>query len=100
MHRQALDKARLQFELAMLGKDITNSVSNNVQNGNVSSMATYQSRIVAAEAEINKWQKLVDEAQNAIDQLNTAQAECESEWRSRYQFGAGKGEYSTGNIGQ
>lgn len=72
--QKALDEARLQFELAMLGKDITNSVYNNVQSGNVSSMATYQSRIVAAEAEINKWQKLVDEAQNAIDQLNTAQA--------------------------
>ena len=72
--QKALDEARLQFELAMLGKDITNSVYNNVQSGNVSSMATYQSRIVVAEAEINKWQKLVDEAQNAIDQLNTAQA--------------------------
>ena len=72
--QKALDEARLQFELAMLGKDITNSVYNNVQSGNVSSMATYQSRIVAAEAEINKWQKLVDEAQNAIDQLTTAQA--------------------------
>ena len=72
--QKALDEARLQFELAMLGKDITNSVYNNVQSGNVSSMATYQSRIVAAEAEINKWQKLVDEAQNAIEQLNTAHA--------------------------
>ena len=49
--QKALDEARLQFELAMLGKDITNSVYNNVQSGNVSSMATYQSRIVAAEAE-------------------------------------------------
>ena len=77
--QKALDEARLQFELAMLGKDITNSVYNNVQSGNVSSMATYQSRIVAAEAEINKWQKLVDEAQNAIDQLNTAQATLDSD---------------------
>ena len=76
--QKALDEARLQFELAMLGKDITNSVYNNVQSGNVSSMATYQSRIVVAEAEINKWQKLVDEAQNAIDQLNTAQANAKA----------------------
>ena len=28
--------------------------------------------VMKSKIEINKWQKLVDEAQNAIDQLNTA----------------------------
>ena len=72
--QKALDDARLKFELAMLGKDVSESVYNNVQNGNISSMATYQSRILAAEAEIDKWQKLKNEADEAIAQLKTAQS--------------------------
>ena len=48
----ALDKAMLDFELALLSGDISNSTFQNVQNGNVASINTYQSRIVAAEAEI------------------------------------------------
>ena len=68
----ALDKAMLDFELALLSGDISNSAFQNVQNGNVSSLNTYQSRIVAAEAEIDKWQKQVDEATTAINQLKTA----------------------------
>ena len=67
----ALDKAMLDFELALLSGDISNSTFQNVQNGNVASINTYQSRIVAAEAEIDRWQKQVDEATNAINQLKT-----------------------------
>lgn len=74
----ALDKAMLTFELAMLGKDVSNSVYNNVQSGNISSMAAYQSRIVAAEAEIDKYQKSVNEAENALNQLKAAQANVEA----------------------
>ena len=70
----ALDKAMLDFELALLSGDISNSAFQNVQNGNVASVATYQSRIVAAEAEIDKWQKQVDEATNAISQIEATQA--------------------------
>lgn len=69
----ALDKAMLDFELALLSGNISNSTFQNVQNGNVASINTYQSRIVAAEAEIDRWQKQVDEATNAINQLKTAQ---------------------------
>lgn len=71
--QKALDDARLDFELDMLAEGVSDSVYDNVQNGNISSMDTYQSRIVAAEAEIDKWQKLKDEADNAIAQLETAQ---------------------------
>ena len=74
----ALDKAMLDFELALLSGDISNSAFQNVQNGNVSSVGTYQSRIVAAEAEISKWQKQVDEATNAINQLKTAQVNVDA----------------------
>lgn len=74
----ALDKAMLDFELALLSGDISNSAFQNVQNGNVSSLNTYQSRIVAAEAEIDKWQKQVDEATTAINQLKTAQANVDA----------------------
>ena len=69
----ALDKAMLDFELALLSGDISNTAYNNVQTGQVASVGTYQSRIVAAEAEIDKWQKQVDEATAAINQLKTAQ---------------------------
>ena len=74
----ALDKAMLDFELALLSGDISNSAFKNVQNGNVSSLNTYQSRIVAAEAEIDKWQKQVDEATTAINQLKTAQVNVDA----------------------
>ena len=74
----ALDKAMLDFELALLSGDISNSAFQNVQNGNVASVATYQSRIVAAEAEIDKWQKQVDEATNAINQLKAAQVNVDA----------------------
>lgn len=74
----ALDKAMLDFELALLSGDISNSAFQNVQNGNVASLNTYQSRIVAAEAEIDKWQKQVDEATTAINQLKTAQVNVDA----------------------
>lgn len=74
----ALDKAMLDFELALLSGDISNSTFQNVQNGNVASVNTYQSRIVAAEAEIDRWQKQVDEATNAINQLKTAQVNVDA----------------------
>ena len=63
----ALDKAMLDFELALLSGDISNTAYTNVQSGQIASIGTYQSRIVAAEAEINKWQKKVDEATTAIN---------------------------------
>ncbi len=74
----ALDKAMLDFELSLLSGDISNTAYNNVQSGQVSSVASYQSRIVAAEAEIDKWQKQVDEAQTAINQLKTAQVNVDA----------------------
>lgn len=74
----ALDKAMQDFELALLSGDISNSTFQNVQNGNVASINTYQSRIVAAEAEIDRWQKQVDEATNAINQLKTAQVNVDA----------------------
>ena len=74
----ALAKAMLEFELALLSGDISNSTFQNVQNGNVASINTYQSRIVAAEAEIDRWQKQVDEATNAINQLKTAQVNVDA----------------------
>ena len=74
----ALDKAMLDFELALLSGDISNSTFQNVQNGNVASINTYQSRIVAAEAEIDRWKKQVDEATNAINQLKTAQVNVDA----------------------
>ena len=73
----ALDKAMLDFELALLSGDISNSTFQNVQNGNVASINTYQSRIVA-EAEIDRWQKQVDEATNAINQLKAAQVNVDA----------------------
>lgn len=72
--QKALDEEMLSFELALLSGDISNSTFQNVQNGNISSINTYQRRIVAAEAEIDKWQKKVDEATNAISQLDVAQS--------------------------
>ncbi len=74
----ALDKAMLDFELALLSGDISNTAYTNVQTGQIASVGTYQSRIVAAEAEIDKWEKQVDEATTAINQLKTAQVNVEA----------------------
>ena len=74
----AQDKAMLDFELALLSGDISNTAYTNVQTGQIASVGTYQSRIVAAEAEIDKWQKQVDEATTAINQLKTAQVNVEA----------------------
>ena len=76
--QSALDKAMLDFELALLSGDISNATFQNVQNGKTSSVSTYQSRILAAEAEIKKWQKQVDEATNAINQLKTSQVNVDA----------------------
>lgn len=67
----AYDKAMLDFELALLSGDISNSTYNNVQSGNVSSMSTYQARIVAAEAEIDAAQAEIDKLQKAVDEAST-----------------------------
>lgn len=66
----ALDAAVLEFEKSILSGEISNSVISNVQTGSISSVSTYQNRILAAEAEIEKHKKTVDEAQSKIDQLN------------------------------
>lgn len=76
--QSALDKAMLDFELALLSGDISNATFQNVQNGKTSSVSTYQSRILAAEAEIKKWQKQVDEATDAINQLKTSQVNVDA----------------------
>lgn len=68
----ALDAAILEFEKAILAGDISNGVINNVQNGNVASVATYQSKILAAETQIQNWEKKVAEIQGKINELTTA----------------------------
>ena len=54
---KALEASLLEFELQILSGNLSNSVINNVQNGRVSSVSSYQSQIVAAEAEIEEWEK-------------------------------------------
>lgn len=66
---EALDAAVLEFEKAILSGEISNSVINNVQNGKTSSLTAYQNRILAAEAQIEKQQETVDEAQTKVEQL-------------------------------
>ena len=74
----ALDKAMLDFELALLSGDISNSTFQNVQNGNVASINTIQARIKPQQPETDRWQKQVDEATNAINQLKTAQVNVDA----------------------
>ncbi len=68
--QDALESSLLDFELQILSGNVSNSVINNVQNGKVSSVSTYQSQIVAAEAEIEKWEKEIEDIELAISQLN------------------------------
>lgn len=66
-----LDEAILGFEKSILSGEISNDVVNNVQSGNIKSMAEYQSRIIAAKAEVEKWQNEVDAITLKISQLET-----------------------------
>lgn len=66
---EALESAVLEFEKSILSGTISNQVVNNVQSGNISSVAAYQNRILAAEAEVEKWQGKVDEIELKISQL-------------------------------
>ena len=68
--QDALESSLLDFELQILSGNVSNSVINNVQSGKVSSVSTYQSQIVAAEAEIEKWEKEIEDIELAISQLN------------------------------
>lgn len=68
--QDAMESSLLDFELQILSGNVSNSVINNVQNGKVSSVSTYQSQIVAAEAEIEKWEKEIEDIELAISQLN------------------------------
>lgn len=65
----ALAAAILDFEKAILSGDISNSVINNVQSGNISTVSQYQKRIQAAGAEIESRQKELDEVQAKINKL-------------------------------
>ncbi|MDR2043002.1 MAG: HlyD family efflux transporter periplasmic adaptor subunit [Clostridium sp.] len=67
---QEIDAAFLAFELAVLSGTISGGVFQNVQNGNISTIAQYQSRIVASEAEIEKWQKEVDWTNGRISEIS------------------------------
>lgn len=67
--QEALDAAVLEFEKSILSGTISNSVVTNVQSGTSTSVAVYQSRILAAEAEIEDRQKKADEAELAVNQL-------------------------------
>ena len=66
---EALETAILEFEKSILSGTISNQVINNVQNGNISTVTAYQNRILAAEAEVEKWQGKVDEIELKISQL-------------------------------
>ena len=72
---KALEASLLEFELQILNGNLSNSVINNVQNGRVSSVSSYQSQIVAAEAEIEKWEKEIEDIELAISQLNALQGQ-------------------------
>ncbi len=67
--QEALDTAVLEFEKSILSGTISNSVITNVQSGTTTSVAVYQSRILAAEAEIEDRQKKAAEAELAVNQL-------------------------------
>lgn len=71
----ALAAARLAFEKSILSGNVSNTVANNVQSGKTSSLAAYQAKIAAADAEIEKWQKNIDEIELAISQLTALQAQ-------------------------
>lgn len=71
----ALEAARLEFEKSLLSGNVSTQAANNVQTGKISSVAVYQSKIVAAEAEIKKWEAEIDEIELAISQLNALQGQ-------------------------
>lgn len=74
---EALDTAVLNFELQILNGSISSSAINNVQSGNISSVSGYQNKILAAEAEIEKWEKEVADIELKISQLNALKGQLD-----------------------
>ncbi len=70
-----LDAMVLDFEMQILSGSISSEAINNVQSGKVSSVDGYQAKLVAADAEIDKWQAEVDYAQSQIDYLTGVQGQ-------------------------
>lgn len=64
-----LEAMTLEFQKALLTGEISQSVANNAQNGNVSSVEAYQAKINAAQNEVTKAQKKVDEWQKQVTAL-------------------------------
>ena len=73
--QEALEALQLDFELQILSGNISSSVVNNVQTGRTSTVAEFQRRIVAAEAEIDKWEKEIKEIELSISQLQALQSQ-------------------------
>jgi biotin carboxyl carrier protein len=65
--KDALDSQILQYEIAILQGDASSSVLANAQSGSTSSMSTYQSRVLAKEAEIQQLQEELEEAQDTLE---------------------------------
>lgn len=74
---EALKAAQLNFELQILNGSISNSAVSNVQSGNISSVSGYQNKILAAEAEIEKWEKEVADIELKISQLNALKGQLD-----------------------
>ena len=76
--REAYEDAVKNLELRVLKGEVSQSAANNAENGNISSISTYQNLLLTSENEIQKQEKSVNEAKNQIAELNTIKQQVEN----------------------
>ncbi len=64
--QEALDAQILEYEIAILQGNVSGSVLEHAQSGNTSSMATYQSQVLAKEQEIEYLEGYLKEAEDTL----------------------------------
>lgn len=64
--KDALNSQILQYEIAILQGDASSTTLTNAQNGAISSMSSYQSKVLAKEQEIKNLEASVDEAEDTL----------------------------------
>ncbi len=64
--QDALDAQILEYEIAILQGNVSGSVLENAQSGNISSMESYQSQVLAKEQEIEYLEGYLEEAEDTL----------------------------------
>ncbi|MBR1771073.1 MAG: HlyD family efflux transporter periplasmic adaptor subunit [Lachnospiraceae bacterium] len=91
--QEALNKQLLEYEIQILQGDASSSVLAHAQSGSTSSMSSYQSLIVAKEAEIKQLEEELEEAEDTLEAWKDEQGGTVSTKKEKQKLDAAKEAY-------